>query len=349
MSGFSSELLLWYEQNKRDLPWRHTSDPYKIWLSEIILQQTRVDQGLSYYFRFIELFPGIRDLANATEEMVLKAWQGLGYYSRARNLHYTAGVIVSEYGGIFPDSYEKLLALKGIGPYTAAAVASFAYNEKVPAIDGNVIRVISRLFGIETAFDSGEGKKMIRQIADELIDDARPGLFNQAMMEFGATLCTPARPRCTECPFQSGCVALRKDMVLKLPVKKSKTKVRDLWIYYLVAETGDHVYLKKRAENDIWKGLHDFIELRSETELTHDQVLSAFKLMLGLDFSVTSVSSEMIHLLSHRKIRAKFIRANLTDQIIAFEKPYFSVAAEKVIDYSMPKLIEKYWKARETL
>lgn len=337
--------MAWYHRHKRDLPWRETSDPYKIWLSEIILQQTRVDQGLAYYYKFNELFPTVFDLANATEDAVLKAWQGLGYYSRARNLHFTAQQIVRNGNGIFPNNYEGLLTLKGVGSYTAAAIASFAYNEKVPAIDGNVIRVISRLYGIELPVDSSEAKTLISEIAFRKIDINHPGTYNQAMMEFGAIWCTPQRPKCNECPFAADCIALEKGLVQQIPFKKTKTKVKEEWFYYLVARNKGNVYIKRRNENDIWQGLHDFIEIRSFEPLEHDVVVARFSGMTKQNFtkSIIHFSEEVTHLLSHRKIRARFIRVELSKPLGKMDQPVLSVAEEEVVKYGLPKLIERYW------
>jgi len=345
MTKISEILLLWYHKNKRDLPWRHTTDPYRIWLSEIILQQTRVNQGLSYYYKFIDLFPTVFDLANASEDEVLKAWQGLGYYSRARNLHFTARKIVEEKQGVFPKNYEGLLQLKGVGTYTAAAIASFAYNEKVPAIDGNVIRVFSRLFGVDLPVDSAEAKKRINEIAMREIDDKHAGTYNQAIMEFGAIWCTPQRPKCDDCPFSANCIALQKTLVQKIPFKKGKTKVTEEWFYYLVASNNGSIYLKRRNEKDIWQGLYDFIEIRSFEPIEQPEVISRFSKLIGQNFTNTALrfSDEVTHLLSHRKIRARFIRVELTEPLGAIEQPIFAVAKEDVVKYGLPKLIERYW------
>lgn len=327
------------------MPWRDTTNPYRIWLSEIILQQTRVDQGLSYYYKFVELFPTVSDLANATEDQVLKAWQGLGYYSRARNLHFTAKKIIEIYDGVFPASYAGLLDLRGVGSYTAAAIASFAYNEKVPAIDGNVIRVISRLFGINLPVDGTEAKKLIQEISEREIDPDHPGIYNQAMMEFGAIWCTPKKPKCAECPFAAECVALKNDLVQQIPFKKSKTKVKDEWFYYLVARNDGNVYIKRRIEDDIWQGLHDFIEIRSSEPLDHNEVIARFSELTGQNIAKNPVSfgDEVIHLLSHRRIRARFINVELAEPLGKIEQPVMVVAEEEVVNYGLPKLIERYW------
>ena len=225
MTDFNLLITNWYRQNKRDLPWRLTTDPYKIWLSEIILQQTRVDQGLSYYLKFVKEFPTIQALANASEQQVLALWQGLGYYSRARNLHFTAKTISNELNGKFPNSFTSLKKLKGIGDYTAAAIASFSYNEITPVVDGNVYRVLSRVFNIATPIDSSQGKKLFYELAGELISKENPGEFNQSIMEFGALWCKPQNPKCEDCPLQENCLAFENDTVKLLPVKDKKIKI----------------------------------------------------------------------------------------------------------------------------
>lgn len=291
------------------------------------------------------MFPTVSDLANATEDQVLKAWQGLGYYSRARNLHFTAKKIIEIYDGVFPASYAGLLDLRGVGSYTAAAIASFAYNEKVPAIDGNVIRVISRLFGINLPVDGSEAKKLIQEISEREIDPDHPGIYNQAMMEFGAIWCTPKKPKCAECPFAAECVALKNDLVQQIPFKKSKTKVKDEWFYYLVARNDGNVYIKRRIEDDIWQGLHDFIEIRSSEPLDHNEVIARFSELTGQNIAKNPVSfgDEVIHLLSHRRIRARFINVELAEPLGKMEQPVMVVAEEEVVNYGLPKLIERYW------
>lgn len=257
--NFSHKLLNWYAQNKRDLPWRNTQNPYFIWLSEVILQQTRVQQGLSYYLKFIEAFPTVSDLANAPQDQVLKLWEGLGYYSRARNLHATAQVIQSEYNGYFPTTYKELIQLKGIGPYTAAAIASIAFNEVQAVVDGNVYRVLSRVFDVETFIDSTTGKKEFQALANELISNEHPAEFNQAIMEFGATHCTPKQPNCSTCIFNDSCAALEQNKIELLPRKEKKTKKKNRYFNYLVLHnTNKHTFIQQRTESDIWQGLYQF-------------------------------------------------------------------------------------------
>ena len=238
--NFSNLLIQWYLHNKRDLPWRKTIDPYRIWLSEIILQQTRVDQGMAYYFKFIYNFPSVFDLAKASEEDVLKLWQGLGYYSRARNLHFSAKYIVNELKGTFPANYYNLIKLKGVGDYTASAIASICYNESTAVVDGNVYRVLARYFGINTPINTSKGIKKFKQLAQELIDSKNPGTYNQAAMELGATVCKPQKPLCNECVFNNSCVALSKNLISNLPVKVNKLKIKQRYFNYLVITTGNN-------------------------------------------------------------------------------------------------------------
>lgn len=265
--NFTKSLIAWYLRHKRDLPWRHTTDPYRIWLSEIMLQQTRVAQGMPYYFAFTEHFPTVFDLANASEEQVLKLWQGLGYYSRARNLHKTAQIVAFEFGGNFPGNYTELLKLKGVGEYTAAAIASFSYDEAVPVVDGNVFRVLSRYFDIETDIANASAKKEFAALAFELMPKNDPAVFNQALMEFGALQCVPKNPDCMACPLQSGCLALKYKKVNQLPVKSKKTKVKNRFLNYLVlSDENGQTAIQKRTAKGIWHNLYEFPLIETESE-----------------------------------------------------------------------------------
>src|SRR6478736_1262977 len=262
---FSNILIKWYLQNKRDLPWRKTTDPYPIWLSEIMLQQTRVAQGMPYFLSFTTAFPTVFDLANASEEQVLKLWQGLGYYSRARNLHKTAQIVAFEMNGIFPDNYNDLLKLKGIGEYTAAAIASFSYNECVPVVDGNVFRVLSRYFDLETDIAQASAKKEFAALAFELMPKDNPAQFNQAIMEFGALQCVPKNPNCAECVFNDSCLALQKKKVNQLPVKLKKTKVRNRYFNYIIGiDEKENTIIQKRTAKGIWHNLYEFPLIETE-------------------------------------------------------------------------------------
>jgi A/G-specific adenine glycosylase len=287
---FPNLLTQWYLQNKRDLPWRNTVNPYFIWLSEIMLQQTRVAQGLPYFLRFTEAFPTVFDLAKASEEEVLKLWQGLGYYSRARNLHKTAQQVAFEFDGEFPKSYAELLKLKGIGEYTAAAIASFSYNENVPVVDGNVYRVLARYFDVETDIASSGAKKEFTQLAAELLPKGQANVFNQAIMEFGALQCTPKNPDCENCIFNNSCAALQKKKVAMLPVKSKKVKVRTRHFNYLVfSDEIKNTLIEKRTQKGIWHNLYEFPLLETETALTENELL---KLLQNQQF----VSNEVLHI-----------------------------------------------------
>lgn len=304
-------ILRWYEQNKRLLPWRETRDPYKIWVSEIILQQTQVKTGLSYYLNFVARFPTIEALAEANEEEVLNLWQGLGYYSRARNMHFAAKQIMHDFNGQFPDNYKDILSLKGVGAYTAAAVGSIAFGLSRAVVDGNVIRVVSRLFGISEAVDTAAVIKRINTFADELLDTERPGDFNQAMMEFGALHCTPAKPNCNACPLQKRCSALEYGLVPEIPMKSKKIKQRNRYFYYLVVDDGESFWLQKRQAGDIWQGLYEFPLLEGEKVLSRKAlgVIAKDKYLMPdeIFLSLKIWRGPMKHILSHQIIQASFL------------------------------------------
>lgn len=344
MKAFSKTLLKWYENNKRDLPWRHTRDPYPIWLSEVILQQTRVDQGMAYYFRFLDLFPDIQTLAKASQDEVLKAWQGLGYYSRARNLHSTAKIISELHGGVFPPSSAELLKLKGIGPYTAAAISSFAWNEKIAVVDGNVMRVVARFAGIEKPVDSPAGRRDIENWLAGEIDAATPGLFNQAIMEFGALHCTPVQPQCAACPFKTQCIALKRDLVSVLPVKSQKTKVSNLWISFFHVVWKDRVYLHRRTNKGIWQGLYDFPSVESSKKTKGSAQVDEFvnSHLLGLQPVVESTRDGYVHLLSHRKIHAEFHLIRIQKAWKKLPDHVIEIAQKDLHVYGIPRLIDRY-------
>lgn len=307
MNFFADKIIDWYKENKRDLPWRETKDPYKIWISEIILQQTRVVQGYDYYCRFMAHFPDVNTLANASEDEVMKCWQGLGYYSRARNLHAAAKVIAEK--GCFPTTYEEVRALKGVGDYTAAAICSFAYDLPYSVVDGNVYRVLSRWMGVEAPIDTGAGKKLFASLADEMMDKSRPALYNQAIMDFGALQCVPSSPSCLFCPLSDSCVALQKNLVDKLPRKERKTKVLDRYFSYIYVRAGAYTYIKKRAAGDIWQNLYEFPLIETANEVGEEEMLSLPEFHHLLDgcgmISFRMVSPEVKHVLSHRVIHAK--------------------------------------------
>ena len=308
---FSNRLISWYLENKRNLPWRKTINPYHIWLSEVILQQTRVAQGLPYYIKFTEVFPTVFDLANASEEQVLKLWQGLGYYSRGRNLHKTAQIVAFEHKGIFPKTYNELLKLKGIGTYTAAAIASFSQKEVVPVVDGNVYRVLARYFDLETDISSASAKKEFTSLANELIDKKQPDVFNQALMEFGALQCIPKKPNCSICIFNDSCVALQKKKVDLLPIKLKKTKVTERFFNYLVLEdeSGQYV-IQQRTTKDIWYNLYEFPLIESKKELNEKEVkekLSTTSFFTNKLLSLKPYDEKsVLHILSHQRLKIRF-------------------------------------------
>lgn len=339
--NFSNSLIQWYLQNKRDLPWRNTVNPYHIWLSEIMLQQTRVAQGLPYFLSFIASFPTVFDLANADEEQVLKLWQGLGYYSRARNLHNTAKYVAFELGGIFPDNYKDLLQLKGVGEYTAAAIASFSYNEVVPVVDGNVFRVLSRYFNIETDIASSGAKKEFTELAAALIPKDKPALFNQAIMEFGALQCVPKNPDCEICVLNSGCLALQKHKVNQLPVKLKKTKVRNRYFNYLVFSDDNEQYLlRKRTEKGIWHNLYEFPLIETESEVDFDEISKLISEEYGSKFEILSIkplnNESILHKLSHQHLYIRFLRVKI--QGVAEN----AISYESMISFPFPIVIHNF-------
>ncbi|REG89640.1 A/G-specific adenine glycosylase [Winogradskyella sediminis] len=308
---FSTKLINWYSVNKRELPWRETRNPYYIWLSEIILQQTQVKQGLPYYNAFVSKFPTVFDLAKASETSILKLWQGLGYYSRARNLHHSAKYIVDTLDGKFPDNYKDLLKLKGVGDYTASAIASIAYNEVAAVVDGNVYRVLSRYFGIDTPINSSTGIKDFKTLASTLIDTNQPATYNQAIMEFGAIQCKPKNPDCTVCPFQDSCMARKNQRVDVLPVKLKKTKVTVKYFNFLVfIDHHKKTLFEKRTTKGIWQHLYQFPLIESKKSLTAEE----FKLLNFkehyleievLDYSLYN-EVDIVHKLSHQHLHTKF-------------------------------------------
>jgi len=316
---FSNSLLHWYLQNKRDLPWRNTVNPYPIWLSEVMLQQTRVAQGMPYFLSFMEAFPTVFDLAKANEEQVLKLWQGLGYYSRARNMHKTAQIIAFNCNGNFPNNYNDLLKLKGVGEYTAAAIASFAFNEVVPVVDGNVYRVLARYFDIETDIASSAAKKEFTALASELILNDSPALFNQAIMEFGALQCVPKNPNCGVCIFNSSCAALQKKKVAKLPIKLKKTKVTNKYFNYLIfLDDSETTLINKRTKKGIWHNLYEFPIIETENEMDFD-VLSKLVHENYSDLEIEAISTyndtQIIHKLSHQKLHINFYKVKVSNKL----------------------------------
>jgi len=341
---FTSTIINWYNKNKRDLPWRSTKDPYYIWLSEVILQQTRVDQGMAYYFAFIREFPTIKKLAAAPEEKVMKLWQGLGYYSRARNLHATAKFIAVELKGNFPKTHDEIIKLKGIGPYTAAAIASIAFEQPHAVVDGNVYRVLARVFGVKTPIDSTKAKKEFYELANELLDKKRPALFNQAIMEFGAMYCKPKNPDCSNCIFNGTCIAYAKKLVDVLPLKEKKTKVRDRYFNYIVLRHKNKLIIKKRTEKDIWKNLYDFPLIETNTELKESALLktSEWKNIIGKNkFNIRSVSKTHKHVLSHQNIYARFWEVEMNTALTK-SKELLIIDKKDFGSFAIPRLVDIY-------
>lgn len=339
---FSLQLKKWYNIHQRELPWRGISDPYLIWLSEIILQQTRIDQGTPYYFRFISRFPTVKALAEAPEDDVLSLWQGLGYYSRARNLHFAAKVIEKDYNGIFPADYKSVKALKGIGDYTAAAIMSFAYNQPYAAVDGNVYRVLSRYFGIDKFIDTNEGKKYFTDLANSLIDKQQPDWFNHAMMDFGALQCTPKKPNCAICPFCDGCVAFNTSTIDCLPKKQGRVKIRTRYLYYFDIRVQGDVFLKKRESGDIWEGLYEFPMLETDQDRGVEELLRLMVdcgIFSGGEDIVIANSYVIKHILTHQKIFAVIFQLNLS---VFNNISYKRVPMTDLGSYAMPRLLTKY-------
>ncbi len=348
--SFSAILINWYLKNKRDLPWRNTSDPYKIWLSEIILQQTRVEQGLPYYLKFTQNYPDVKKLAKANEDEVMKLWQGLGYYSRARNLHFTAKQIATKHKGNFPSNYHEIRALKGIGDYTAAAIASFAYNLPHAVVDGNVMRVLSRYLGINEAIDGSKGKKMLAEAAQELLDVKNPAVYNQAIMEFGATYCVPAKPDCEKCPFNDSCEAFRLKKVNELPYKSKKTKITKRYFHYFILDYKGKTYLHKRKSGDIWQGLYEFPLHEAKSHLEFDELLKSQLLKDVAKHSkmrLIKTSSTKKHILSHQHIFAQFYHIHLNKPFI--NERYIEVPFEILNNYALPRLIHRYLEEEKIL
>lgn len=328
--AFADTLIGWYEEHQRDLPWRGETDPYKIWVSEIILQQTRVQQGWDYYLRFIDNFPNVKALAEAEEERVLRVWQGLGYYSRARNMHAAAREIMVQHGGKFPQDYHNILALKGIGPYTAAAIASIAFHQPYPAVDGNVIRIISRIFGVCDDVTQPAVVKQITKICETYINRKKPGIFNQAAMDFGAMHCTPKSPKCDECPFATTCYALKNQLVEVLPVKKKKAEQRHRYFHYTVYISDNQTIIERRIGSDIWKNMYQFPLVETVGE---DNSFGEPNVRLR-----EVLSHQIIHADFHVKPVEKFPKTSDNQTVVSFS------ALSK---YPMPKIMTEFLKVLE--
>lgn len=340
MCDFKNKIITWYSANKRFLPWRETTDPYKIWLSEIMSQQTRVEQSLPYYLKFTETYPTVFDLAQASEEDILKLWQGLGYYSRARNLHTTAKFVALKLNGVFPGNYEGLIKLKGIGDYTASAIASICFNEPAPVVDGNVYRVLSRYFGVDLPVNSAKGIKYFKELATKLIDHEDPGTYNQALMEFGARQCKPQSPNCGMCPLNSSCVALEQKTVPILPVKIRNNKIKHRYFHYLIIVNENETILQQRTKKDIWQNLYEFPLIEDSTGLNEKTIVdhAVFKKHIGENEFLLSLfnENEIVHKLSHQYIHTKFWIVTLQSEIKN------GIKKAGINDYPVPVLIANF-------
>lgn len=345
-ADFTRQLLKWHKKdNSRSMPWKGETDPYKIWLSEIILQQTRVEQGWAYYERFLAAFPTISALAGAPEQKVFKLWEGLGYYSRCRNLIATAKKVVADHKGIFPSDYKDIRELKGIGPYTAAAIASFAFNLPYAVVDGNVVRVLSRYFGRFTPIDTTAGKKEYADLAESLLDKEQPGIYNQAIMDFGAVVCKPQNPLCPACIQRAGCQAFQKGWVAQLPVKEKSIQKKRRWLTYFIIETpGEKVYIRQRTGKDIWEDLFEFVCWETNKEVYPDEVLRSdfVRDLFGKQsLTVRHISKIYRQELTHQTIRGQFITIRLEKPLSAL-KGYLSVAKKDLHEYAFPKFINAW-------
>ncbi|HMO61380.1 MAG TPA: A/G-specific adenine glycosylase [Ferruginibacter sp.] len=343
---FVQQLLKWHlKVNDRQMPWKGEKDPYKIWLSEIILQQTRVEQGLAYYNRFIQAYPTIQRLASASEQEVYKLWEGLGYYSRCKNLIHTAKFITMELEGKFPATYEELLRLKGVGAYTAAAIASFAFGLPHAVVDGNVFRVLARYFNIDTAIDSSEGKKLFAEMANLLLDKKQPGIYNQAIMDFGAIVCTPRLPQCAQCSLNKSCIAFAGNTVAQLPVKEKTLVKQQRWLNYIVAGYKGRWYVRKRTAGDVWEGLYEFILVESDVEIKPEDLLRAAQLQQFTGkrgFEVLAISKLYRQVLTHQVIQGRFIQVQLNTSPTA--KGYQRVTTKMLAQLPFPKFINHWLK-----
>ena len=341
---FSKALKNWHlVENNRKMPWKGIKDPYKIWLSEIILQQTRVEQGLAYYNRFIESYPDVHALAKAADNQVFKLWEGLGYYSRCRNLIKTARAVSVEHAGLFPASKEGLLALSGIGNYTAAAIGSFAFGLPLAVVDGNVFRVLSRVFGISTPIDLPAGKKAFEHLADELLDTKNPALYNQAIMDLGATVCKPRQPICASCPFQQKCLAFMQGTIEQLPVKSKKIKQRERFFYYLILESKGKQLVRQRGGKDIWQDLYEFVLKETDEPVEEKELKSWLFWDLGAKKEKTalvSISDEMVHQLTHQKIRCRIV--HLSSSALVEVEGYQWMDIPSINQLAFPRLITRY-------
>lgn len=340
---FSKTLLQWYSDNARDLPWRQTKNPYKIWISEIILQQTRIDQGLPYYYRFAEAFPDVKSLSEASEDQVLRIWQGLGYYSRARNMMTAARQIVNDFQGVFPDHYQDILKLKGVGPYTAAAISSISFHLPYAVVDGNVFRVLSRFFNIEEPINSSKGKKIFEKLAQENLITDNPGDYNQAIMEFGARMCVPKNPDCLNCPLRTACKAFEKSKVDELPVKLKTLKVKDRYLNFFLIWDGKTFLAEKRGLSGIWKGLWQFPLIEEDSVLNFDQIADKpeFQNIIQHQKYVLEDVYSLHHKLTHRNLFIQIFRIKVIENKLG---SYDLLSISDFDQYAFPKPLFQYWE-----
>ncbi len=344
--NLSKTLVKWYSHHQRNLPWRHTKDPYLIWVSEIIMQQTQVTQGLSYYLRFIETLPNIESLFQADEDQVLKLWQGLGYYSRARNMMFAAKQIMENHNGVFPNNYNDIILLKGIGKYTAAAISSFAFDLPYAVVDGNVYRVLSRYYGLDTAINTSQGQQLFAQLAQDLLDINQPATYNNAIMEFGALQCKSAKPNCEECPLVGSCVAFSSQKVKELPKKERKLKIRDRYLHFFFISDGHKIMIEKREKSDIWKGLYQ-LPLIETTQATQEEEIigkQEFQKIIGKQTFHINGIQKTAHKLTHQNLHISFYHIK-TPQLI--NNDYLLIEESHYSDYAYPQPIQKYLESRD--
>ena len=352
MPTFSNTIINWYQDNKRSLPWRDTKNPYFIWVSEVILQQTRVAQGYNYYLNFIDAFPTIQALALAHQDNVLKLWQGLGYYSRARNMHAAAKQVVNDFGGIFPSTYHDIIKLKGVGEYTAAAIASFANNLPHAVVDGNVFRVLARYYGLEIPINTAKAKKLFTELANEILDKKNAAIHNQAIMEFGALQCIPVAPNCELCPLLDTCIAYKNNLVSLLPIKEKKLKIKQRYFNYFIIINKGTTYIEQRPEGDIWQGLYQFPIIETDTEKSTEELLideRFIKILPDNNFIVQSVSNPIKHVLTHRHIFCKFFKIEINElPNKSILKNFINIEIDELKSYAIPRLIDRYLQNQVT-
>lgn len=339
----SKTITKWYQSHARSLPWRKTKDPYLIWISEVVMQQTRVEQGMSYYLKFTEAFPNIKSLSHAPEDQVLKLWEGLGYYSRARNLMEAAKQLMEWHQGVFPDKYEEVIKLKGIGPYTAAAITSFAFNQKYAVVDGNVFRVLSRYYGVEIPINTSKGQKYFSELAQEILDKENPATHNQAMMEFGALHCKPANPFCTECPLNNSCIAYSTNKVSELPKKEKKLVIKNKYLHFFYIEHDNYILIEKRDSSGIWKGLYQLPLIESAKNEQIEAILldQEFKDLINNQEYVLKSTLDMKHKLTHRNLYIRFYHIQCSN----INNPsYLKVGEEELRVLAFPRPVNQFLK-----